>query len=56
MLKYKLCRVVDLSKKVPDLNCEVHDLLSEVVDLKHEVPGLRTGGIPPPPNLTPGHD
>ena len=48
MLKYKLCRVVDLSKKVPDLNCEVHDLLSEVVDLKQEVPGLRTGGIPPP--------
>ena len=23
----KLCRVVDLSKKVPDLNCRVHDLL-----------------------------
>ena len=47
MLKYKLCRVVDLSKKVPDLNCEVHDLLSEVADLKQEVPDLRTGGIPP---------
>jgi len=48
MLKYKLCRVVDPSKKVPDLNCEVQDLflLLEVVDLKQEVPDLRSGGIP----------
>ena len=34
VLKYKLRRVVDPSKKVPDLNCAVQDLLSEVVDLK----------------------
>jgi len=48
ILKYKLCRVVDLSKKVPDLNCEVQDLLLlEVVDLKQEVSDLRSGGIPP---------
>jgi len=47
ILKYKLCRVVDPSKKVPDLNCEVHDLLLEVVDLKEEVPDLRSGRIPP---------
>ena len=33
-LKYKLRRVVDPSKKVPDVNCEVQDLLLEVVDLK----------------------
>jgi len=48
MLKYKLCRVVDPSKKVPDLNCEVQDLflLLEVVVLKQEVPDLRSGGIP----------
>jgi len=51
MLKYKLCRMVDPSKKVPDLNCEVQDLLLEVVDLKQEVPDLRSGGIPL--NLTP---
>jgi len=38
ILKYKLCRVMDPSKKVPDLNCEVEDLLLEVVDLKQEVP------------------
>ena len=38
ILKYKLCRVVDPSKKVPELNCEVEDLLLEVVDLKQEVP------------------
>jgi len=38
MLKYKLCKVVDPSKKVPDLNCDVQDLLLEVVDLKQEVP------------------
>ena len=52
ILKCKLCRVVDPSKKVPDLNCEVQDLLLEVVDLKQEVLDLRSGGIPPP-NLTP---
>ena len=46
VLKYKLRRVVDPSKKVPDLNCEVPDLLLEVVDLKQEVPDLRSGGIP----------
>jgi len=48
ILKYKLCRVVDPSKKVPDLNCEVQDLdlILEVVDLKKEVPDLRSGGIP----------
>ena len=50
-LKYKLRRVVDPSKKVPDLNCEVQDLLLEVVDLKREAPDLRSGGIRP--NLTP---
>ena len=33
-LKYKLRRVVDPSKKVPDLKCGVQDLLLEVVDLK----------------------
>ena len=33
ILKYKLCRVADTSKKVPDLNCDVQDLLLEVVDL-----------------------
>ena len=33
-LKYKLRRVVDPSKKVPDLNCEVLDRLLEVVDLE----------------------
>jgi len=48
ILKYKLCRVVDPSKKVPELNCEVEDLLLEVVDLKQEVPDLRSGGTPPP--------
>jgi len=47
ILKHKLCRVVNPSKKVPALNCEVHDLLLEVVDLKQEVPDLRSGGIPP---------
>jgi len=36
ILKYKLCIVVDPSKKVPELNCEVEDLLLEVVDLKQE--------------------
>jgi len=46
ILKYKLCRVVDPSKKVPDLNCEVQDLLLEVADLKQEVPDLRSGGTP----------
>ena len=51
-LKYKLRRVVDPSKKVPDVNCEVQDLLLEVVDLKREAPDLRSGGIRP--NLTPG--
>ena len=50
-LKYKLCRVVDPSKKMADLNCEVQDLLFEVVDLKQEVPDLRSGGTPH--NLTP---
>jgi len=50
ILKYKMCRVVDPSKKVPDLKCEVQDLLLEVVHLKQEVPDLRSGGIPP--NLT----
>jgi len=34
ILKYKLRRVVDPSRKVPDLNCEVQDLLLVVVDLK----------------------
>jgi len=34
ILQYKLCRVVDPSKKVPDLDCEVQYLLLEVVDLK----------------------
>jgi len=47
ILKYKLCRVVDPSGKVPDLNCEVYDLLLELVDLKQELPDLRSGGIPP---------
>jgi len=32
ILKYKLCRVVDPNKKLPDLNFEVQDLLLEVVD------------------------
>jgi len=48
ILKYKLRRVVDTSKKVPDPNCGVQDLLFEVVDLKPQVPDLRSGGIPPP--------
>ena len=48
ILKYKLCRVVDPSKKVQDLNYEVQNLLLEVVDLKQTVPDLRSGGIPPP--------
>jgi len=34
MLKYKLFRVVNPSRKVSDLNCEVQDLLLQVVDLK----------------------
>ena len=34
VLKYKLRRVVDPSKKVPDLNCAVQDSLLEIVDLK----------------------
>jgi len=50
MLKYKVCRVVDPSKKVPDLNCEVQDLLIEAVDLKRKVSDLRSCGIRP--NLT----
>jgi len=45
ILKYKLCRVVDPSKKVPDLSCEVQALLLEVVDIKQD---LRSGGIPTP--------
>ena len=45
-LKYKLRRLVDPSKKVPDLNCGVQDLLLEVVNLKREVPDLRSGGMP----------
>jgi len=48
---YKLCRVVNASKEVPDLKYEVPDLLLEVVDLKQEVPDLRSSGIPL--NLTP---
>ena len=40
ILKYKLCRVVDPSKKVPDLNREGQDLLLEVVDLKRKVSDL----------------
>jgi len=40
ILKYKLCRVVDLSNKVHDLNCEVQDRLLEVSD-------LRSAGISP---------
>jgi len=52
ILKYKLYRVVDPSKKVPGLNCGVQELLLEVVDLKKEVPDLRSGRIRP--NLTPG--
>ena len=51
ILKYKLYRVVDPSKKVPGLNCGVQELLLEVVDLKKEVPDLRSGRIRP--NLTP---
>ena len=47
ILKYKLCRVVDPSKKVPDLNCEVQNLLLEVMDLNQGVPDLRYSGIPP---------
>jgi len=43
MLKYKLCRVVDPSKEVPDP-------LLEAVDLKQEVPDLRSGRIPSPFN------
>ena len=39
ILKHKLCRVVDSSKKVQDLNCEVQDLLLEVVDRKPQVQG-----------------
>ena len=50
ILKYKLCRVVDPSKKVPDLNREGQDLLLEVVDLKRKVSDLRSCGIRP--NLT----
>jgi len=46
ILKYKLSRVVDPCKKVPDLNCGVQHLLLQVVDLKQEVPDLRSGGIP----------
>jgi len=46
ILKYKLCRVEDPSKKVPDLSCEVQALLLEVVDIKQD---LRSGGIPNPP-------
>jgi len=46
ILKYKLSRMVDPSKKVPDLNCEVQELLLEVLDLKQEVPDLRSHGIP----------
>jgi len=46
ILKYKLCKVVDPNKKVPNLNCGVHDLLLEVVDLKQEMPDLRSSGIP----------
>ena len=48
ILKYKLCRVVDPCKNVPDLKCDVQDLLLEVVDLKQEVPDLRSRGIRPP--------
>jgi len=48
ILEYKLSRVVDRRKKVPDLNFEVQELLLEVVDLKQEVPDLRCDGIPPP--------
>ena len=48
ILKCKLCRVVDLSKKDPNLNREVQGLLLEVVDLKQEVPDLRSDGIPCP--------
>jgi len=48
MLRYKLCRVVDPSKKVPDLNCELQDRLLDVVDLRQQVPDLRSDGIPPP--------
>jgi len=48
ILKYKLCRVVDPRKKVPDLSCEVQALLLEVVDIKQEVQDLRSGGIPTP--------
>ena len=48
MLRYKLCRVVDPSKKVPDLNCELQDRLLDVVDLRQQVQDLRSDGIPPP--------
>jgi len=40
---------------VVDPNCEVHDLLLAVVDFEQEVPDLRSGGTPPPPNLTPAY-
>jgi len=48
MLRYKLCRVVDPSKKVPDLNCKLQDRLLDVVYLRQQVPDLRSDGIPPP--------
>jgi len=47
ILKYKLCRVANPSKRVSDLNCEVQDLLLQVVDLRYEVPDLRSRGIRP---------
>jgi len=34
ILKYKLCKVMNPSRKVSDLNCGVQDLLLQVVDLK----------------------
>jgi len=46
ILKYKLRKVADPSKKVSDLNCEVQHLLLEGVDHKQEVPNLISGGIP----------
>jgi len=39
ILKYKLCRVVDPSKKVPDLNCQVQDLLLEVRPTESQTTG-----------------
>jgi len=54
ILKYKLCRVVDPSKKVPDLNCQVEDLLLEVRPTESQTTGAGSAIRWDPPNLTPG--